>query len=125
MMRTVLSCWAFAVLLVLAAAGCGGGDKPTYSSAQLAEGKKLFLQTCFACHGAEGKGIPNLGKDMTTSEFIKGNTDDEMLAFLHTGRRADHPLNTTKVDMPPKGGNPALTDDQLRAIIAHVRTLSR
>lgn len=125
MIKTGRCCWTFSVLLALAAAGCGGSDKPNYSAAQLAEGKKLFMQTCFACHGAEGKGMPGLGKDMTTSEFIRGNTDDEMLAFLKTGRRADHPLNTTKVDMPPKGGNPALTEDQLRSIIAHVRSLAK
>ena len=39
-----------------------------------------------------------------------------------TGRPAYHPDNTQGVDMPPKGGNPALTDDDLLAIIAFQRT---
>jgi disulfide bond formation protein DsbB len=34
------------------------------------------------------------------------------------------PLNTTGIDMPGKGGNPALTDDNILAIIAYLRTLA-
>jgi disulfide bond formation protein DsbB len=91
----------------------------------LAEGKKLFGQSCAACHGPEGKGLPNLGKDMTTSTFIKGLNDDELLAFIKKGRPSFDPANTTKVDMPPKGGNTALTDDQLKNIIAYIRSLTQ
>ena len=34
-----------------------------------------------------------------------------------------HPDNTSGVEMPPKGGNPGLTDEQLTDIIAYIRTL--
>src|SRR5689334_7672147 len=34
-------------------------------------GKTLFAGTCVACHGPEGKGIQGLGKDLTTSAFVK------------------------------------------------------
>jgi mono/diheme cytochrome c family protein len=81
------------------------------------------MQTCSACHGPEGKGVENLGKDMTHSEFIAERTNQELLEFLHVGRAPDDPLNTTGVLMPPKGGNPAYTDEQLMDIIAYVRTL--
>ncbi len=33
--------------------------------------------------------------------------------------------NTTKVDMPPKGGNPALKDDDLVNIAAFLRSLQK
>jgi disulfide bond formation protein DsbB len=87
------------------------------------DGKKLFQQTCAACHGMEGQGVPNLGKDMTTSAFIQQRNNDELLAFIKQGRMPGDPANTTGVAMPPKGGNPALQDPQLRAIIAYIRTL--
>ena len=80
-------------------------------------------ETCGACHGPEGKGVTGLGKDMTHSEFIAEKTDAELLEFIKVGRAPDDPLNTTGVLMPPKGGNPALTDQQLMDIIAYVRSI--
>ena len=67
--------------------------------------------------------MPNLGKDMTTSEFIANSTDAELLAFVKVGRPPGDPANTTGVDMPAKGGNPALSDEDLADIIAYIRTL--
>lgn len=129
-------------LLLLAAilAACGGSNDqsaPTTavpatqqpSTAALApgdpvKGKEAFV-TCSGCHGPDGKGLPNLGKDMTSSEFIKSQSDEQLLAFLKVGRPASDPANTVGVDMPPKGGNPALTDQQLMDIIAYIRTLQK
>lgn len=88
-----------------------------------AEGATLFATACVACHGPGGEGIEGLGKDMTTSTFIAGLSDAELLAFVKTGRPVGDPLNTTGVDMPPKGGNPALSDDQILDIIAYIRSL--
>jgi disulfide bond formation protein DsbB len=67
--------------------------------------------------------MPNLGKDLTVSQFVKDNSDAEMVAFLLVGRPASDPLNTVGVDMPPKGGNPALTDQDLLDIVSYVRSL--
>jgi disulfide bond formation protein DsbB len=78
---------------------------------------------CIACHGPGGVGVEGLGKPFTTSEFVRSQTDAELLAFVKVGRPIGHPDNTTGVDMPPKGGNPALTDEDLLDIIAYIRTL--
>lgn len=88
-----------------------------------AAGKAVFGTLCFACHGPEGKGIQGLGKDMTTSEFIAGKSDEELFAFVRTGRPIDDPLNTTGVAMPPSGGLPNLSDQDLTNIIAFIRTI--
>ncbi len=88
-------------------------------------GQVLFTGTCSACHGPAGEGLPGLGKDMTASEFITGKTDDELLAFIKVGRDPSDPLNTTGVAMPPKGGNPALSDNDLYNVIAYIRTLHK
>ena len=87
----------------------------TYDPAVIAHGESQFI-LCSACHGPDGRGLPGLGKDMVTSEFIDTLSDEELLAFLIVGRPAWDPTNTTGVDMPPRGGNPALTDDDLRAV---------
>lgn len=86
------------------------------------KGKTLFV-TCAACHGPNGEGVTGLGKPFTTSEFIASKTDAELVEFLKVGRAVGDPLNTTGVAMPPKGGNPALTDQDLLDLVAFVRTL--
>ena len=108
----------------LVAVGCGGGDAGggDAMAAKIAEGEKLYQQTCATCHGADGHGMPKLGKDLHNNAFTKGLTDEEMLAFVIEGRPAWHEDNTQGVDMPPRGGNPALTDEQILAIIAFQRT---
>ncbi|MCZ6728057.1 MAG: cytochrome c, partial [Acidobacteria bacterium] len=88
------------------------------------DGEALFKVTCPACHGQEAKGVPGLGKDMTTSEFIKERSNEELVEFIKQGRTADDPLNTTGVAMPPKGLNVALSDDEILAIVEYIRTLS-
>lgn len=136
------------VLLIVATlvlAACGGDDPeptavpaaaeaaapvevaaaPAAPAGDAANGEVLFGKSCIACHGAGGIGVQGLGKDMTTSEFITAKTDDELLEFLKVGRAPDDPLNTTGVLMPPKGGNPAFTDEDLVDVIAYVRTLHK
>ncbi len=88
------------------------------------DGEALFKVTCPACHGLDAKGVPGLGKDMTTSEFIKGLSDPELAEFIKRGRTVDNPLNTTGVPMPPKGLNVALSDDDILAIVKYMRSLS-
>lgn len=73
--------------------------------------------------GPDGRGIPGLGKDFVESEFIPTLTDDELVAFITTGRPIWDAANTTGVDMPPKGGNPALSSEDLYAIVAYIRSL--
>jgi disulfide bond formation protein DsbB len=62
---------------------------------------------------------------LTTSEYAIGLPDAELILFLTKGRPASDSLNTTGVDMPPRGGNPALTDQDLADIVAYVRTLEK
>jgi mono/diheme cytochrome c family protein len=87
-------------------------------------GSRLFSTTCTACHGSDGKGILGLGKPLVDSPFVNKLNDDQLVAFLHVGRPADDPENTTKVGMPAKGGNPSLTDEDLNAIVDYIRSLN-
>lgn len=88
-----------------------------------ARGKTVFMSVCIACHGEHGEARPGLGKDLAHSEFLNGLSDQEVVAFLMQGRSPSDPLNTTGVQMPPKGGNPALSADDLKDVVAFLRTL--
>ena len=124
----------------LALAACGGGDSvPATTQAATttrastttivvqvggaANGQTLFLGTCAACHGQDAMGVEGLGKQLSTSEFIAGRSDQEMVAFIIVGRPPDDDENTTGIAMLPRGGNPALTDADLLDIVAFLRSL--
>lgn len=88
-------------------------------------GKKIFMTTCIACHTETGGARPNLGKDIADSAWVKGQTDEQLVAFIKKGRDPSDPLNTTGVAMPPKGGNPAISDSQVKDLVAFIRVLQK
>jgi disulfide bond formation protein DsbB len=133
----------------LAIAACGGGSEPEPTAVPAApaeaaapaeeaapaeavaaapagdadKGKAVFDTACIACHGPGGVGVEGLGKSFVTSEFVTTVDDAGLVEFIKVGRPADDPANTTGVAMLPKGGNPAITDDDLLNIVAYIRTL--
>ncbi|MGE3108606.1 MAG: cytochrome c [Phycisphaerales bacterium] len=104
-----------------AALAAAGGDAEL--AEYIASGNKLFHTTCVACHGKGGVGMPKNGKSLINNAFVQSLDDDGMLAFVKVGRSPTDPKNTTGIQMPPKGGNPALSDDDLLDIISYLRTL--
>lgn len=136
-MRKMSGRWApvmlaasLAVTLVLA--GCGGGGKggsggggSDITAGDVAKGQQVFASTCSTCHGADARGLIGSGKDLVASEWVKAQSNQQLLDFLKVGRTPDDPLNTTGVLMPPKGGNPALQDGDLLDVIAYLRSLQQ
>ncbi|MFT3685632.1 MAG: c-type cytochrome [Phycisphaerales bacterium] len=104
-----------------AALAAAGGDADL--AEVIASGTKIYAATCAACHGGNGRGIKGLGKDLVESKFVHDTKDDDLLAFVKKGRGPTDPGNTTGVAMPPKGGNPAMSDDDILDVIAYLRTL--
>lgn len=90
-----------------------------------ANGQQLFATTCAGCHGPQGQGVLHLGKDLQTSTFVAGLDDAKLAAFITQGRGASDPLNTTHVAMPPKGGNPALSSENIADLVAYIRQLQQ
>jgi mono/diheme cytochrome c family protein len=114
-----------ALTISLALAACGGTGAVEDGAGSADAGRAAYASTCIPCHGADARGLPGLGKDLTTSNFLAQRSDQEIVDFLKSGRRASDPLNTTGVDMPPRGGNPALSDGDLMNIVVYLRTLRR
>lgn len=136
-LRILLATVLVSGAVVLAACGSGGtateapGDvspdaqKYVGLTPNVENGQKQFEATCTACHGPTGEGITGLGKSLVESEWTKTQSDANLALFLAQGRPTNDPLNTTGIDMPPKGGNPALKDQDLVDIVAFLRSIHK
>jgi mono/diheme cytochrome c family protein len=91
------------------------------SPAQLARGDRLYRESCVACHGVDAKGVANLGNPLVGTPFMAATGDLELLAAIRKGRDLSDPANTTGLVMPPSGGRPDLSDEDIMAIIAFLR----
>jgi len=92
--------------------------------ASVRPGKAIYVTSCSSCHGPNGEGIENLGKAFTTSTFVANSSDKELMTMIKMGRPIWDAANTTGLDMPSKGGNPALSDDELTEIIGYMRSIN-
>lgn len=100
---------------------------PAIAAIELTEhvGYDLFVASCSACHGRGGEGMEDLGLPLTTSGFVRGKSDKDLITFIKMGRASWDENNTTGIDMPSKGGNPAITDAQLQTIVDYIRALQK
>src|SRR5487761_2791279 len=81
------------------------------------EGKQVYETVCVTCHGANGKGsLPGV-PDFTKKGGVLAKSDDVLLKHATGGFQSPG----SPMAMPPKGGNPSLTEDQLRTTIRYLR----
>ncbi len=99
---------------------------PTLSThaADVEEGKKLYGQFCASCHGPSGKGdgvaaaaLNPKPRDHTDKAYMSTLTDDDLLKVIKNGG-----TSVGKSPLMPAWGA-SLKDDQIKDVIAYVRTL--
>lgn len=92
-------------------------------SAKGADAKENWEANCQKCHGAEGKGDTKMGeklgcKDLTDAKVQADIKDDAAFKAIKEGlKSADD-----KTLMKPFEN---LSDDEIKALVAHVRTLKK
>jgi len=89
------------------------------------QGRQLFAGAgqCQTCHGADARGVPRQGGDLTDDRWTHSDGSFEGIrATIVKGISAER--SGTGIPMPPRAGA-NLTDDQIRALAAYVWTLSR
>jgi disulfide bond formation protein DsbB len=116
-----------AVLVVMSVAGCGGQASPTTTDpgavgpGDPVAGAPIYSGTCAPCHGMALQGIGGLGAQLLPNEYVATTNEADLAAFLAVGLAADDPANTQGIAMPPRGGNPTLSDQDLRNVAAYIK----
>jgi len=118
------------LVALVALAGTGRAQQkveplpPGVTPQMIKDGQGIFQGAglCTACHGPDAKGIPNLGANLTDTEWLHSKgTYDDIVKQVMTGVTADK--STSGTVMPPKGGS-SITDAQVKAVAAYVWSLS-
>jgi cytochrome c5 len=90
------------------------GTMGVASSVMAADGKAVYDKTCVACHATGVANAPKFGdKAAWAPRAATGKA--ALLASVKNGKGA----------MPPKAGNPALTDAEIRAAIGFMVSQSK
>ncbi|MEE2819731.1 MAG: cytochrome c oxidase subunit 3 [Planctomycetota bacterium] len=104
--------------------GEGHGEPTvTLEPGDASAGKKWWDAACRSCHGPQGEGVPGQGTALNTSPYVHNHTDAELVHFIEEGRTANDEASITKLEMPAKGGNPMLKEQDLYDVVAYLRTL--
>jgi cytochrome c553 len=91
-------------------------------TASAADVKANWEKHCAKCHGTDGKGDTKLGKksevkDMTTVQYQAELKEDKAFKSVKEGIKEGE-----KIRMKPAEG---LSDDEIKALVAHVRTFKK
>jgi mono/diheme cytochrome c family protein len=91
--------------------------KDASESSGLGRGQAVYNGTCIACHGSDGTGsLPGV-PDLTGKTGLLSQDDAVLLGRMADGFQSPG----SSMAMPPKGGNPALTDVDLSAVLKYMR----
>ncbi|MHB1586770.1 MAG: c-type cytochrome [Acidiferrobacteraceae bacterium] len=89
--------------------------KASIAHANVAQGKRVFQGTCFACHATGVAGAPKLGdKQEWAHHLAKG---DKVLL-----QHAENGFTGHTGTMPARGGNPSLTNQDIADAIAYMKS---
>jgi cytochrome c5 len=97
-----------------ASAPTAGAPATTATASAGGEGKAVYDQTCHVCHATGLAGSPKFGDKAAWAPRIATGMDKLYNAALHG-------LNA----MPPKGGNTALTDAQVKAAVDYMASAAK
>ena len=105
--------WALAFFAIPLASNTAFADVPE----NVANGQRQYEETCVACHGEKGKGtmpgIPNF----TSRKSPLKKADAVLIKNIIEGIERPN----ADLAMPPMGGNPDLTEQDVRDILAYMQ----
>lgn len=84
---------------------------------QIEAGKKIYMQSCFACHQANGEGVANAFPPLAKSDYISSDENKAIDALLH-GLSGEITVNGKKYNsiMPSQ----QLSDEEVSSVLTFV-----
>jgi mono/diheme cytochrome c family protein len=105
------------LLSLIACGGDSGGDEPSSAQTDLvAQGEQAFQANCATCHGTDLRGTET-GPPFLDPVYAPDHHPDE--AFFAAVENGVQPHHWDFGAMPPQ---PAVTEEEVRAIVAFVRS---
>ncbi len=99
---------------LLVAAGVLISSMAFQAAVPAVDGAEVFKKNCVMCHGADGKGFPALKTpNFTDPKWQSSIKDGEMKEVIKNGKKG--------TPMPAFSGK--LSDEEISAVIAHIRSL--
>lgn len=94
-------------------------EKPKEKSLQqkMADGKQVYTKTCFACHQANGEGIPNAFPPLAKSDYLNADVKRAIDIVLH-GKTGEITVNGQKYNSVMT--KQALTDEEVADVLTYV-----
>ena len=90
-------------------AAVAAATTPEPAATETVDGAQVYQSTCFACHGTGAAGAPRVGDQAAWADRIARGMDTLL----------NHALNGFNA-MPPRGGNPGLSDDAIKAVVEYM-----
>jgi cytochrome c551/c552 len=92
----------------------------TALAGQAADVKEIYEKQCTKCHGPDGKGDTKMGKKIGAADFTDPKiqekfTDEQMFKAIKEGVKDEE----GKIKMKPAE---EVTDDDIKALVRHVRS---
>jgi cytochrome c oxidase cbb3-type subunit 3 len=87
----------------------------THDSLRSFRGRLAYANTCAACHGAEGKGNPQLGApNLTDAIWLHGGSEQSIIETILKGRKSEMPAHKAFLD-----------EDKIHVLTGYVYSLSQ
>ncbi len=90
-----------------------------YVQAGTLSAEKLYQQNCMVCHADDGRGAMPGVSDLSESKRLFSVNESQLVERIKKGVQ----VKGSPISMPPKGGNPNLTDDDLFKILKYLKEI--
>lgn len=88
-----------------------------YAADDLKRGEVVYYKACIACHAADGAGsLPGV-PDLTEKGGALRQEDAVLIRRMAEGFQTPG----SPMEMPPRGGDPAVSDADLKAVLKYMR----
>ena len=92
-------------------------------AAHAADAKELWDKNCKKCHGEDGKGETKMGKKLGAKDYTDPKVQDALKddAAIKSIKEGLKKQDGTNLMQPAEG----LTDDQIKGLVAYMRTFKK